>query len=219
MADGVEQAVAEGRDAVVTTEGAVSIEEQSAFVGARIVFTFLVFDAFQIVARRGGEAELGADKIFEDRAVVAADRPVRFVADDELEIGRRKVGEKTVVGREALDGGDDDLRFLPVAAFLFVDDGRDTVRREISREVFLGLFFQLEPVDEKEDAMGIFGAQVELGDGGAEKRFSSARRHFEEEAVFAGQRGLLKRADGGDLVVAEQADLLLTIAVARSAAE
>ena len=74
----------------------------------------------EVVARRRGEAELGVNEIFDDRAVVVADRAVRLVASDQWKIHRREVREKTVVRREALDRSDHDLRLLPVRAFLFV---------------------------------------------------------------------------------------------------
>ena len=103
----------------------------------------------EVVARRRGEAELGVNEIFDDRAVVVADRAVRLVASDQWKIHRREVREKTVVRREALDSSDHDLRLLPVRAFLFVDDGRNAVRREIGGEVLLGLPLQFQPDDEE----------------------------------------------------------------------
>jgi len=57
--------------------------------------------------------------------------------------------------------------------------------------------------------MGVFGAQVELGDGGAEERLAGAGGHLEEETMLAGGGGFLEGANGGDLVIAKQADLFV----------
>ena len=97
----------------------------------------------------------------------------------------------------------------PVVALLYVDDRRDAVGAEEGVEGFPRLRFEFEAINEEEDAMGVFGAQVELGNGGAEERLAGAGGHFEEETVLAGGGGFLEGVDGGDLVIAEQADLFV----------
>ena len=85
----IKQGVAERGLAVVATEGAVGIEQQAALELARIFGRGLVLvELFEVIARRGGEAELVADEVVEDGAGVAADGAVRFVGDDEIEVGR-----------------------------------------------------------------------------------------------------------------------------------
>ena len=158
VADGVEQAVTARRLAVVAAKGPPRVEQQASFVGQRVFLGLLVGHALQVIARRRGEAELGADEVFEDRAIIAGDRAVRLVADDKLEIRRREIREKPVVGREALDRRHHDLRLGPILPLLFVDDRRDAVRREVGREVFLGLPLELQPVHEEEDAVGVLRA-------------------------------------------------------------
>ena len=49
-----------------------------------------LFELLEVIARRGGEAELVADEVVEDGAGIAADRTVRLVGDDEVEVGGRK---------------------------------------------------------------------------------------------------------------------------------
>jgi hypothetical protein len=49
-----------------------------------------VVELLQVVARRGRQPELVADEVFEHGAGVAADGAVRFVGDDEIEVGRRE---------------------------------------------------------------------------------------------------------------------------------
>ena len=93
------------------------------------------------------ESELCADEILEDCTIVAADRAVRFIADDELEIGGRELVQKSVARSETLDRGHDDLRLLPIVAPLLVNDGLDSVIGQIVAEISLSLFLQLKPID------------------------------------------------------------------------
>ena len=87
----IEQRIAEGRLAVLAAEGAVGVEQQPALGFARIAGRRVrLVEFLEVVARRGGEAELVADEIVEHRAGVAADGAVRFVGDDEVEVGRRE---------------------------------------------------------------------------------------------------------------------------------
>src|SRR5690606_6843585 len=117
--------------------------------------------------------------------------------------------EESVLRSKTLDRRHDDVRFLPVIALLFIDDRLDAVVGQIRGEVFPRLRLEFQSVDKKQDARGIFGAQVKLGDRRAEQRLASAGRHFEEESMFARQHGLLKLAERGDLILAEKADLLV----------
>ena len=66
-----------------------SSKRRSTSRGSRVVGFGLV-ELLEVVARRGGEAELVADEIIEDGAGIAADGAVRFVGDDEVEVGRRE---------------------------------------------------------------------------------------------------------------------------------
>ena len=84
---------------------------------------FVLVELLEVIARRGGEAELVADEVVEHGAGVAADGAVRFVGDDEVEVGGRKELLVFVVEEQRLDGGDDDLGLAPVVAVLLVDDG------------------------------------------------------------------------------------------------
>ena len=130
----VEQRVAEGRLAVLAAEGAVGVEQQAALGFARVAGGGLgLVEPLEVVARRGGEAELVADEVVEDGAGIAADGAVRFVGDDEVEVGRREELLVLVVEEQRLHGGDDDLRPPPVVAVLLVDDRLEVVRRAARR--------------------------------------------------------------------------------------
>ena len=119
----VEQGVAKGRLAVLAAERAVGVEQQAALDLARVAGVGLrLVELLEVVARRGGEAELVADEIVEDGAGIAADGAVRFVGNDQIEIGRRKELLVLVVEQQRLHGGDDDLGLAPVVAVLLVDD-------------------------------------------------------------------------------------------------
>ena len=119
----VEQRVAEGGLAVLAAEGAVGVQQQAALGFARVAGGRIgVVEPLEVVAGRGGEAELVADEVVEDGAGVAADGAVGFVGDDQVEIGRREEPLVLVVEEQRLHGGDDDLRPPPVVAVLLVDD-------------------------------------------------------------------------------------------------
>ena len=131
----IEQGVAEGGLAVVAAEGAIGIEHEAALELARVSGRGLVLVEFlEVVARRGGEAELVADEIVEHGAGIAADGAVRFVRDDEVEIGGRKERLVFVVEEKRLDGGDDDLGMTPIVTILFVDDASCSRSRGPSRK-------------------------------------------------------------------------------------
>ena len=70
--------------------------------------------SLQIIFRRCSEAELGANEILKDRAIIAADCAMRFVADDQLKIRGRELGEETIARRKALNRCHDYLRLLPI---------------------------------------------------------------------------------------------------------
>ena len=165
--------------------------------------------SLEIIFRRRGEPEFCADEILEDCAIIATDRPVRFVADDQLKIRRRKLGEESVAGGKALDCGHDHLRLFPFLAFLFVDHGLDSVVREVSLKIPPSLSFQLQSIDEKQDASRVFSAEIKLRDRGAQQRLARAGRHFKKEPVLAARRGALQRTDRVELIIAQQPNFLV----------
>ncbi len=71
-------------------------------------------ESAQVIARRSGEAQLVANEVVEHGAGIAADRAVRFVRDDEIEVGRREELLVLVVEQQGLHGSDDNLRASPV---------------------------------------------------------------------------------------------------------
>ena len=102
MLDGVEQRVAKRRPPILAAKRAIRVEQQAPFVFPGIVLPVGLVHAFQVVTRGGRQAELSADEILEDGPVAPADRAVRFVADDELEIRRGELVEEPVPGGEAV---------------------------------------------------------------------------------------------------------------------
>ena len=85
----VQQGIAEGGLAVLAAEGAVGVEEEAALELAGIADVVAGWvDFLEVVAGRGGKAELIADEIIEDGASVAADGAVGLVGYHEVEIGR-----------------------------------------------------------------------------------------------------------------------------------
>jgi hypothetical protein len=170
-----------------------------------------VFDALKVIFRRRGEPKLCAHEILEDCAIVAADRAVRFIADNELEIGRRELMQKSITRREALDCSHNNLCLLPIIASLFVNDGFDSVIGQVVAEISLGLLFQLHPIDQKQNAARIFGAQIKLRDRRAQQRLARARGHFEKEPILSTRRGALQRPNCIELVIAQQPNLLIDL--------
>ena len=168
---------------------------------------FGLVEPLEVVARRGGEAELVADEVVEHGAGVAADGAVRFVGDDQVEVGRREELLVLVVEEQRLHGGDDDLRPPPVVAVLLVDH-RLEVGGEQRREGLLGLILQFEAIHQEQHAPGVAGAQEELDDGGGGQRLAGAGGHLEQEAVFAFVDGLLQGVDGLQLIGPQEAQLV-----------
>jgi hypothetical protein len=126
VAHAVEQRIAEGGLAGFAAEGAVGVEQQAALglarvAGAGAFSNFGRVELLEVVARRGGQAQLVADEIVEHGAGVAADGAVRFVGNHQIEIGRRKQAPVLVVEQQRLHGGDDDLGLAPVVAAFLVD--------------------------------------------------------------------------------------------------
>ena len=80
---------------------------------------------------------------------------------------------------------------------------------EVGVEILPRLILQLQPVHEKQDARGVLGAEIQLGDGRAQERLARAGGHLEEKPMQRRRSGLLQLADGVDLVVAQQADFLV----------
>ena len=148
-------------------------------------------EPLEVVARRGGQAELVADEVVEDGAGVAADGAVRFVGDDEVEVGRREELLVLVVEEQRLHRGDDDLRAPPVVAVLLVDD-RLEVGGQQRGEGLLGLILQFEAIHQEQHAPGIAGTEEELDDGGGGQRLAGAGGHLEQEAVLAVLDGRLQ---------------------------
>ena len=216
VAHPVEQRIAEGRLPAFAAEGAIRIEQQAAFgvalrvpgpcpaAGLRRGFFLSVGHrrrtaALQIVARRGGQAQLGAHEIIEDRAGVAADGAMRFVGDDQIEVRGREQPPVFVVEQQGLDGRDDDLGAAPIVPLLLVHDGRE-VRAEQRGEDFAGLLLQFQPVHQEQDAPRIARAQEQLDDRGRGERLAGAGRHLEQEAVVPLGDRALDRVDGLQLV-------------------
>ena len=160
-----------------------SSRRRSASRGSRVAGLRAV-EPLEVVARRGGQAELVADEVVEHGAGIAADGAVRFVGDDEVEVGRREEPLVLVVEEQRLHRGDDDLRAPPVVAVLLVDH-RLEVGGQQRGEGLLGLVFQFEAVHQEQHAPGVAGAQEELDDGGGGQRLAGAGGHLEEEAVLA----------------------------------
>ena len=204
----IEQGVAEGRLAVLAAEGAVGVEQQAALGLARVAGGGLgAVEPLEVVARRGGEAELVADEVVEDGAGIAADGAVRFVGDDEIEVGRREELLVLVVEEQRLHGGDDDLRASPVVAVLLVDH-RLEVGGQHRGEGLLGLILQFEAIHEEQHAPGVAGAEEELDDGGGGQRLAGAGGHLEQEAVLAVPRRPSGGVDGLQLIGPEETQLV-----------
>ena len=70
--------------------------------------------SLQIIFRRRSEAQLSADEILKDRAIIAADCAMRLVADDQLKIRGRELGQETIARGEALNRCHDYLRLFPI---------------------------------------------------------------------------------------------------------
>ena len=84
--------------AILASEGAISIQQESAFRLAGIAGGGIrAVEFLQVVLRSGGEAELVADEVIEHSAGIAADGAVRFVRDDEVEIRGREIALVFVV--------------------------------------------------------------------------------------------------------------------------
>ena len=84
----IKQGVAEGGLAVVAAKSAVGIEHETALELTRVFGGWLLLVEFlEVVERRGGKAELVTDEVVKDGTRIAADGAVRFVGDDEVEVG------------------------------------------------------------------------------------------------------------------------------------
>src|SRR5450756_658841 len=115
-------------------------------------------ESAEVVARRGGEAQLVADEEIEHGPGVATDRAVRFVGDDEIEVGRREELLKLVVEEQGLHGGYDNLRASPVVPVLLVDH-RLKVGGEHRCEGLLGLVLQLKAIHKEQNAPHVAGTE------------------------------------------------------------
>lgn len=90
--DSIQQAVTEGWFSVIAAERLIRVEQQAPLVFARVILAIFVLHAFDVIAGRRRQTKFCADEIFKNRAVVAADGAMRFIADNELKIRGRKLG-------------------------------------------------------------------------------------------------------------------------------
>ena len=192
----IEQGVAKGRLTVLAAEGAVGIEQQASFGLARVAGAgFCAVEAAQVIARRRRKAQLVADEVVEHGTGVTADRAVRFVGDDEIEVGRREELLVLVVEEQGLHGGNDNLGASPVVPVLFVDHGLIVGRQHVI-EGLLGLILQLKTINQKQYAPHVARTQKQLDDGGGGEGLAGAGGHLEQETVFAIADCGLKAVDG-----------------------
>jgi len=135
---------------------------------------------------------------------------VRFVGDDQIEVGRRKELLVLVVEKQRLHRGDNNLRASPVVAVLFINNRFEVGRQKAQRRICLpaGLNLQFEPVHQEQDALGVARMQEELDDGGGDEGLSGAGGHLEQEAVLAFADCGLKAVDGLELIGPEKAQLV-----------
>ena len=82
MLHGIKERIPQRGLTVIAAKRAIRIHQESAFIIARVVLSFSFCDAFDEVARRRGEPEFRADKVFEDGAIIPTNRAMRFVAAD-----------------------------------------------------------------------------------------------------------------------------------------
>ncbi len=164
-------------------------------------------ELLDVVLGRGGEAELVAHEILEHRACVATNGSVRFVGDDEVEVGRGKLLVLVAV-EQALHRGDNDLGLAPVVAVFLVNGGLVVVLEQ-EDESLVGLVFQLQTVHQKQHAAGIAGAQEKLDDGSGGERLAGAGGHFKQEAGSATFHRKLDGLGRALLVGAQEAQALL----------
>ena len=204
----VEQRIAEGGMSALAAEGAIGIEQEAAFYRARVADRRVVLvEVSQVVAGRGGEAQLVAHEEVEHRAGVAAYGAVGLVGDHEIEVRGREKLLILVVEQQGLNGGDDDLGAPPVVAVLFIDD-RLEVRGEQRGEDLPGLFLQFQPIHQEEGAAGVTGTKEQLDDGGGGEGLARAGGHLEQEAVIALFHGPLEGMDRFELIGAQKAQLV-----------
>ena len=199
----VEQGVLERGLSAFTPEGAVGVQEQAAFGFARVprVRTRFV-ESLEIVPGGRGQAQLVPHEIVEYGPGISADGPVRFVRDDEVEVGRGEESLILVVEQQRLDRGDDDFRRAPVVAPLFVHH-RLEVRREQGGEDLASLLLEFQPVHEKQDSGCVARAHKELDDRCGDERLARTRGHFEQKPVSAVSHRPLQSMNGPELVGAE----------------
>lgn len=144
----------------------------------------------EVIARRGGEAELVADEVVKHGAGIATNGAMRFVGDDEIEIRRGEELLVLVVEEQGLHGGDDSLRASPVVPVFLVDHGL-VVGGKDRGEGLPGLVLQFKAIHQEEDAADIPGTQKELDDSGGGQGLAGAGGHLEQEVVMPfADRGL-----------------------------
>ena len=204
----IEQGVAEGRLAVLTAKGAISVEQQTAFGLARVAGTrFRSVKPPQVIARGGGEPQLVANEVVEYCAGIAANGAVRFIRNDEIEVGRREELLILVVEEQGLDGGDDNLCVAPVIPALLVNH-RLAVGGEQCHKSFPGLVFQFETIHQEQHAPGVSRTKKKLDDCGGSQGLAGAGGHLEQETITAFLECGLEAMDRLELIGPEKAQLV-----------
>ena len=165
--------------------------------------------SLEIIFRSRGEPELCADEILKDRAIIAADCAMRFVANNQLEICGRELGQEAIARGKALNRCHNYLRLFPILPPLFVNNCLDSIVRQVIPKVSLRLPFEFQPIDQKKNARRIFGAEIKLRDRRAQQRLSRASCHFEKESILSICCGVLKGTNCLKLVIAEQTNLFI----------
>ena len=162
-------------------------------------------DASEKVAGRGRQPQLVADEVIEYSAGVAADGAVRLVRNHQVEIRGRKLRLVLVVEQQRLNGGHHDVCPPPVVAFFLVDDRVEVGRQVRNEGLARRLVFQLQPIDQEEDAAGVASAEEQLDDGRGHQRLAGAGRHLEQEPVAPVADSLLQTMNRLYLIVAQKA--------------
>ena len=74
---------------------------------------------------------------------------MRFVANNQLEICGRELGQEAIARGKALNRCHNYLRLFPILPPLFVNNRLDSIVRQIIPKVSFRLFFQLQSIDQK----------------------------------------------------------------------
>ena len=203
----VEQRVAIGGLAVLAAEGAVGVEQKPSLGFTRIAGGARgLVEPLEVVAWRGGEAELVANEVVENGAGIAADGAVGFVGDDQVEIGRREEPLVLVVEEQRLYRRDNDFRRRQSSRFSPCRSPFGS-RRQQRYEGLPCLILQFEAVNQKQYAPGIAGTEEELDNGGGGEGLAGAGCHLEQESVFAVLDVALHGVNGLQLIGSQKRSL------------